>query len=85
MGFSTHMIISIKNNKRERISTFKKLENFKEGTNLKLHFENKATTRQLKTIRKKLQTENKLRTIKHVVIFALLMILFIYAIGFVKF
>ena len=85
MSFIAHMIISLKGNKRERVSAFKKMENFKEGTNMQLHFKNKATPYQLKRIREKLQTEKKIRTQRRIIIFVLLMILFIYAIGFVKF
>ncbi|MFY7670307.1 hypothetical protein ACOSP6_04410 [Tenacibaculum sp. MEBiC06402] len=68
MGFGgsvSAMISSLKNNKRERKSAFKKM---KEHTNYsspsdRLVFKNKATEEELDSIRKRLQLENKRKLI----------------------
>ena len=85
MSSAAAMISTLKNNKRTRVSTFKKMKDFKEGKNIQVSFENKATPHQLKNIREKLQSENSKKLIKNVIIFAVLFILIIYVIGFVKF
>ena len=53
------MVTSLKNNKRTRVSTFKKMKDFKEGKNIQVSFDKSATPHQLKNIREKLQKENK--------------------------
>ena len=57
-GAVSAMITSLKNNKRDRVSTFEKMKSFKEGKNIQIHFDKKATPHQLKIIREKLQEEN---------------------------
>ena len=59
MGSIAAMVTSLKNNKRERVSTFKKMKDFKEGKNIQVSFDKSATPHQLKNIREKLQKENK--------------------------
>lgn len=83
-GFIAHMVASLKNNKRERISTFEKMKNFKEGKNIQVHFDKKATPHQLKTIREKLKKENRKKTKQKALILAVFVVLLIYFIGFVK-
>ena len=85
MSFTAHMIASLKHNKRERVSTFKKMKDFKEGKNIEVYFDKKVSKYQLKKIRDKIQQENKYRLRKNIIIFTIAMLIFIYAIGFVKF
>ena len=79
------MITSIKHNKRERVSAFKKMKDFKEGKNIEVYFDKKVSKYQLKKIRDKIQQENKYRLKKNIIIFTIAMLILIYAIGFVKF
>ncbi len=85
MSFTSHMIASLKHNKRERVSAFKKLEDFKEGVNIQVSFDKKASPYQLKKIREKLNEENKKQLKKHLIFFAIALSIIIYVIGFVKF
>ena len=79
------MVTSLKNNKRTRVSTFKKMKDFKEGKNIQVSFDKSATPHQLKNIREKLQKENKKILKRNSIILISIMILLIYMIGFVKF
>lgn len=85
MSFTAHMIASLKHNKRERVSAFKKMKDFKEGKNIEVYFDKKVSKYQLKKIRDKIQQENKYRIRKNIIIFTIAMLILIYAIGFVKF
>ena len=58
MSFTAHMITSIKHNKRERVSAFKKMKDFKEGKNIEVYFDKKVSKYQLKRLEIK---ENKYR------------------------
>lgn len=84
MSFIAHMATSLKNNKRARVSAFKKMKNFKEGQNIKVSFEKKATPQQLKKIREELKEEKQKKFKKNILIFTITMVLLIYVIGFVK-
>lgn len=84
-GSVAAMIASLKANKRTRVSTFNKIKNFKETNNTKLHFKNKATQKQLKEIREKLQKENKKLLVKKALLITVCLLIIIYVIGFVKF
>ena len=66
-GSAAAMIASIKANKRRRISTFEKLKNFKKAKKSTLLFPNKATKKDLKEIRERIQQQNKTSFIKKVV------------------
>jgi len=79
------MITSLKNNKRDRVSTFDKIKNFKKGKVKKLHFTKKSSSKQLKEIRIKLQKENKEKFIKNIIIISIFLGIIIYFIGFYKF
>ena len=79
------MITTLKNNKRTRVSTFKKMKDFKEGKNIQVCFDRKATPHQLKSIREKLQKENDKRMKRNIIIITFLMIIIIYCVGFIKF
>ena len=85
MGSIAAMVTSLKNNKRERVSTFKKMKDFKEGKNIQVSFDKSATPHQLKNIREKLQKENKQILKRNIIILIFIMIVLIYIIGFVKF
>lgn len=84
-GSAAAMITSLKNNKRTRVSTFKKMKDFKEGKNIQVSFPKKSTPAQLKKIREKLQAENKKRFRRFAIIATCLLIIVIYIMGFVKF
>jgi predicted nucleic acid-binding Zn ribbon protein len=83
-GSVSGMLVSLKNNKRTRVSTFEKMKNFREGKNIQVSFDKKATSHQLKNIREKLQKENKTRLKRNLIIFSIIILLLIYVIGFVK-
>jgi Flp pilus assembly protein TadB len=85
MSSISGMITSLKNNKRTRVSTFEKLKNFKEGKNIQVSFDKKATPHQLKRIKEKLQEENKKSLKRNVIILIVAICILIYVIGFVKF
>lgn len=85
MSFTSHMVASLKHNKRERISAFEKIKNFKEGKNIQVTFHKKATAHQLKKIREKLTSENRRRKLKYILIFAIGIVSVIYVVGFMKF
>ena len=57
---SLNMNTSLRTNKRKSFSNFNKMENFKEGKNIQVQFDEKATLHQLKEIKEKLTLENKI-------------------------
>lgn len=81
------MLTSLKNNKRDRKSALKRLKEnpaeYAEGG--QLHFEKKATPAQLHKIREDLKRENRKAFIRKAVIIGIILLLFIYFIGFAKF
>lgn len=83
-GFTAHMIASLKNNKRSRTGAFNKLKKIKKSKLSKLHFPKKATPEELKRIRKKIQRENNIIFYRKVSIIMILILVIIYAIGFVE-
>ena len=86
MGFGgvSAMISSLKNNKRERTSAFKNFKNTG-GISGKLHFKKKASPKQLKEIREKLQTENQVSLIRKAIFFFILICVFVYFFAFHKY
>tara|TARA_R110001592_G_scaffold335979_1_gene621029 strand:- start:5 stop:262 length:258 start_codon:yes stop_codon:yes gene_type:complete len=84
MSSISGMITSLKNNKRTRVSTFDKLKNFKQGKNIQVAFNKKASSYQLKKIKEKLQEENKKLLKRNILIIIGLISIIIYVIGFVK-
>ncbi len=74
-GFVTHMITSLKNNKRARISTFKKLKDFKKAKKAELHFEKKANPLELKKIKDKILKENETAFFKKIILLVVSIIL----------
>ena len=85
MSFTSHMIASLKHNKRTPISAFEKIKNFKEGINIQISFKKKATVHQLKSIKEKLQAEHKRTTRRNRIVLVTIIIILVYVIGFVKF
>ena len=84
-GSASAMIASMKNNKRNRSSTFKKMKEFEEVKYSELHFKNKATPKQLRKIREVIQFENKKRFRRKVIFFSLFFLIILYFVGFYKF
>lgn len=88
MGFGgavSAMITSLKNNKRNRTSTFDKLERFQKEDNDKLYFKNTASAEDLLKIKLQLKKENKILLIKNCVLIILGLIIIYFLIGFVIF
>ena len=56
-GAVAAMITSLKNNKRNRVSAFEKMDGFETDTHTKLHFDKSASQKQLLEIKKKIQKE----------------------------
>tara|TARA_R110002049_G_scaffold86767_5_gene220335 strand:+ start:15 stop:281 length:267 start_codon:yes stop_codon:yes gene_type:complete len=65
-GFIAHMIASLKTNKRSRVSTFDKIKDFKKSKKSELFFPNKATKKDLKKVREKIQKQNNISFFKNV-------------------
>ena len=87
MGFGgsvAAMIASINANKRTRISTFDKLKNHKKRKNTKLHFNNKANKEELSLLKNKILRESKINALWKIGFLVVIIILLIYAIGFVE-
>ncbi len=90
MGFGgsvSAMLASLKNNKRNRPSAFKKLkENGVEYTSrTKLHFDQKSTPAQLRVIRKRIKRENRIAFAKKVIIMGALLTVIVLVIILMKF
>lgn len=79
------MITSLKNNKRTRVSAFKKLKNYKKSNDTALYFEKKASPDQLKKIREKIKAENRKALKKNVILVLIALAITIYVVGFIKF
>ena len=85
MSFISHMVTSLKNNKRQRPSALTKIKNFEKVNNIKVVFKNKASNYQLEKIKEKIQRENKIKMQKNIIILFIVISVIIYVIGFVKF
>ena len=77
-GAVSSMISSIKSNKRTRVNTLEKLKHFKKGAYKKGAIDKKATPRQLKAIRDKLQQENKEKRTKMILIYSIIAAIIFY-------
>lgn len=78
MGFGgsvAAMIATLKNNKRNRISTFDKIKDLKKTKKSELYFENTASPIELKKIRDKILKENEIAFRKKVIIIVILLLL----------
>ena len=83
-GAVSAMLSSLKNNKRERKSAFDKLKNVGKSKDT-LHFEKKASAKELEDIKMTLQKESKITYIKNALLFGLLLFVFIYFLAFHKY
>ncbi|WP_282021188.1 hypothetical protein [Tenacibaculum aiptasiae] len=81
-GAVSAMITSLKNNKRNRVSTFEKIEGYETDSNTKLHFDKSASQQQLNQIKNKIQKENQLALIKRIIFFILFLATLTYLIYF---
>ena len=84
-GAVSAMMTSLKNNKRARISTFKKLKNYEDVKYKKGPIKKKATPEQLREIREKLQKENKRDLLITILVIASLLILSFVLFNYIKF
>jgi len=88
MGFGgsvAGMIVSLKNNKRNRKSAFEKLERFQKENSDTLHFKNSATQKELEEIKLRIQKENRVLRIKNILLFMVVLAILYYLISFVNF
>ena len=84
-GAVSAMVTSLKNNKRPRVSAFKKMEGYKDVKYKKGTIDKIASPKQLREIRERLQRENKRDSlIKIISITSIIIILYI-LFNFVKF
>ncbi|WBX71603.1 MULTISPECIES: hypothetical protein [Tenacibaculum] len=84
-GAVSSMVTSIKNNKRNRKSTFEKLESYQKDDNDSLHFTKNVTESELEEIKFRVRKEKRSSLIKNIV-FLIIAFLFLYfLVGFVIF
>lgn len=76
-GAVSSMITSIKNNKRNRKSTFEKLESYQKDDNDSLHFTKNVTESELEEIKFRVRKEKRSSLIKNIV-FLIIAFLFLY-------
>ena len=84
-GSVSGMIASLKSNKRTRISAFDKLKNFESGYHIEVHFDKKASSKQLHEIREKIKKENRKALLKKAIFGFFFLAISIYFIGFYKY
>ena len=84
-GAVSGMITSLKNNKRSRSDTFKKMKNFEGVHYNEIHFDKKATPQQLEKIKAKIKKENRDLFLKRAIILGIFFLLIVYFIGFYKY
>ena len=84
-GAVSSMVTSIKNNKRNRKSTFEKLESYQKDDNDSLHFTKNVTESELEEIKFRVRKEKRSSLIKNI-LFLIIAFLFLYfLVGFVIF
>lgn len=59
-GSVSAMVASLKANKRSRVSTFDKIKEYKKSKKSELHFDKKASPKELKEIKKRVLKQNNL-------------------------
>ena len=84
-GAVSAMVTSLKNNKRPRVSAFKRLKGYENVKYKKGKIEKKATPQQLKEIRERIQKENKKERIFTIVFMTTAVIILYILFTFVKF
>ena len=88
MGFGgsvAGMIVSLKNNKRNRKSAFEKLDRFQKENSDTLHFKNSATQEELEAIKSCIKKENNVLLIKNILLFVIALAILYCAISFINF
>lgn len=88
MGFGgsvSGMLTSLKNNKRPRKSALKKYKQHKFEEKGNLHFNKKASQKQLLEIRQKIQNENRKRTRLYLLFFFAFIVSILVILYFLKF
>ena len=83
-GFIAYMIVSLKANKRNRISTFDKIKSYKKSKKSVLHFDKKATPFQLKKIRNKIIKENETIFRRKVIVLLILISILLISLNFIE-
>ena len=84
-GSVSAMVTSLKNNKRPRVSTFKKMEGYKDVKYKKGTINKKASPHQLREIRERLQKQNKKDSLIGIISISSIIILLYILFNFVKF
>lgn len=84
-GVIAAMMTSLKNNKRARKSALKKYKQYKFEHNAELHFNKKASQKQLTEIREQILSENRRQLRRNILLFLVFFATLIMIIGFVKF
>ena len=87
MGFGgsvAAMIASLKANKRNRVSTFDKLKDYKKRGTSDLHFDKKASPIELKRIRDKVIKENEKIFQRKVIILIVLIIAVLIGLNYIE-
>ena len=84
-GAVSAMATSLKNNKRPRVSAFKKLEVYKDFKYKKGTFDKKASPQQLREIREHLQKKNKKDSVIAIISITSIIVILYILVNFVKF
>ena len=84
-GSVSAMLTTLKNNRRKRVSTFKKLKTYEDVKYKKGRIDKKATRQQLIEIREKFQKENKRDIVIKIIVISAMIILFIILFNYIKY
>ena len=84
-GSVSAMLTTLKNNRRKRVSTFKKLKTYEDVKYKKGRIDKKATHQQLIEIREKFQKENKRDIVIKIIVISAMIILFIIIFNYIKY
>ena len=84
-GSVSAMLTTLKNNRRKRVSTFKKLKTYEDVKYKKGRIDKKATYQQLIEIREKFQKENKRDIVIKIIVISAMIILFIILFNYIKY
>lgn len=84
-GATSAMITSLKNNNRNRKSTFNKLEKHLNTNNDSLYFENTSTQKELEKIKERIIKRNKKSLLIKATLLTILLLTTFFVIGFVNF
>lgn len=79
------MATSLKNNKRPRVSTFKKIKGYKDVKYKKGSIDKKTSPQQLREIREQLQKKNKKESVIAIISITSVIVILYILVNFVKF